>query len=68
MYEPFWGAAEEYDFSIGFHEGGRSGMPTVGIDRFEGHAAKHIISHTMEMMLACLSVIWASSSATRNYA
>ena len=68
MYEPFWGAAEEYDFSIGFHEGGRSGMPTVGIDRFEGRAAKHIISHTMEMMLACLSVIWASSSATRNYA
>ena len=42
MYEPFWSAAEEYDFSIGFHEGGSSGMPTVGIDRFEGRAAKHI--------------------------
>ena len=58
VYEPFWNAAEEYDFSIGFHEGGSSGMPTVGIDRFEGRAAKHIISHTMEMMLACLSMIW----------
>jgi len=58
VYEPFWSAAEEYDFSIGFHEGGSSGMPTVGIDRFEGRAAKHIISHTMEMMLACLSMIW----------
>jgi predicted TIM-barrel fold metal-dependent hydrolase len=57
VYEPFWSAAEEYDFSIGFHEGGSSGMPTVGIDRFEGRAAKHIISHTMEMMLACLSTI-----------
>src|SRR6266478_3694607 len=58
VYEPFWIAAEDLDFSIGFHEGGSSGMPTVGIDRFEGRAAKHIISHTMEMMLACLSMIW----------
>ena len=33
-------------------------MPTVGVDRFEGRGAKHIISHTMEMMLACMSVIW----------
>ena len=44
--------------AIGFHEGGSSGMPTVGVDRFEGRAAKHIICHTMEMMLACLAVIW----------
>ena len=36
----------------------RSGMPTVGVDRFEGRGARHIISHTMEMMLACMSVIW----------
>src|SRR5213082_1791254 len=57
-YEPFWAAAEDLDFSIGFHEGASSGMPTVGVDRFEGRAAKHIISHTMEMMLACLAVIW----------
>ena len=40
------------------HEGGSSGMPTVGIDRFESRAARHIVSHTMEMMLACLAVIW----------
>jgi uncharacterized protein len=58
VYESFWSAAEEYDFSIGFHEGGSSGMPTVGIDRFDGWAAKYIISHTMEMMLAGLSMIW----------
>jgi predicted TIM-barrel fold metal-dependent hydrolase len=58
MYEPFWAAAEDLDIAIGFHEGGSSGMPTVGIDRFEGRAAKHIVSHTMEMMLACLAVIW----------
>ncbi|HEV2545730.1 MAG TPA: amidohydrolase family protein [Stellaceae bacterium] len=57
-YEPFWRAAEELDFSIGLHEGGNSGMPTVGIDRFDGRGAQHIISHTMEMMLACMSMIW----------
>ena len=38
--------------------GASSGMPTVGVDRFEGRGARHIISHTMEMMLACMSVIW----------
>ncbi len=57
-YEPFWAAAENLDMAIGFHEGGSSGMPTVGIDRFESRAARHIVSHTMEMMLACLAVIW----------
>ena len=57
-FEPFWAAAEDLDFSIGFHEGASSGMPTVGVDRFDGRGAQHIISHTMEMMLACLAVIW----------
>ena len=57
-YEPFWTAAEELDFAIGLHEGGNSGMPTVGVDRFDGRGAQHIISHTMEMMLAAMSMIW----------
>src|SRR5882757_3865513 len=30
-YEPFWAAAADLDFSIGFHEGASSGMPTVGV-------------------------------------
>src|SRR5215831_15349226 len=59
MYEPFWAMAEALDFSIGFHEGSTNAMPTVGVDRFEeDRAARHMISHTMEMMLAALSVIW----------
>jgi uncharacterized protein len=58
VYEPFWTAAEELDFSIGFHEGAAPGMPQVGVDRFNGRGAQHIISHTMEMMLAALSMIW----------
>ena len=59
MYEPFWKMAEDLDFSIGFHEGSTTAMPTVGVDRFEDdRAARHMISHTMEMMLVALSVIW----------
>jgi uncharacterized protein len=57
-YEPFWTMAEELDFSIGFHEGASGGMPQVGVDRFDGRGAQHIICHTMEMMLACMSMIW----------
>ena len=57
-YEPFWQTAEELDMAIGFHEGSSLNMPTVGVDRFDGRGAQHIISHTMEMMLACMSVIW----------
>ncbi len=59
MYEPFWSLAEDLDFSIGFHEGSSKSVPTVGVDRFENDgAARHMISHTMEMMLVALSVIW----------
>ena len=43
-YEPFWAAAEDLDFSIGFHEGGSAGMPQVGMDRFEVRGARHIIT------------------------
>ncbi len=56
-YDVFWAEAQELDFSIGIHEG-TGGMPAVGVDRFESLSAKHMVSHTMEMMLACLSIIW----------
>ncbi len=57
-YEKFWTMVEELDMSVGFHEGGNSGMMQVGMDRFEERGARHIITHTMEMMLACMAVIW----------
>lgn len=58
VYDPLWAEAQELDFCLGIHEGAGGDMPTVGIDRFEGRGAKHIISHTMEMMLAAMSIIW----------
>ena len=57
-YEKFWSVAEDLDMSIGFHEGAGAGMPQVGVDRFEGRGARHIITHTMEMMLVALACIW----------
>jgi uncharacterized protein len=57
-YAPFWTEVEELDVAIGLHEGASGGMPQVGVDRFETRGARHIISHTMEMMLAAMSVIW----------
>jgi len=57
-YGRFWAEVEELDFAIGLHEGASGGMPQVGVDRFETRGARHIISHTMEMMLAAMSVIW----------
>jgi predicted TIM-barrel fold metal-dependent hydrolase len=56
-YDPFWAEAQELDFAIGVHEG-TGGMPAAGVDRFEELAPRHIVSHTVEMMLASLSIIW----------
>ena len=62
-YEPFWAEAQDLDFAIGLHEGtgvheGPGATPAMGVDRVTSHGAKHIVSHTMEMMLGCISVIW----------
>lgn len=56
-YHPVWLEAQDLDMTIGFHEG-TGGMATVGADRIVGYAAKHIVSHMMEMQLASLNVIW----------
>ena len=56
-YDPLWAEAQELDFAIGIHEG-LGGNPAIGADRFDNRGAKHIVSHTLEMMLASLCVIW----------
>src|SRR5437870_10964587 len=55
-YASFWAEVQELDFSIGLHEGASGGMPQAGVDRFEKRGARHIVSLTIEMMLASLSV------------
>jgi len=57
VYDTVWSVAQDLDFSIGFHEG-TGGMPAVAVERVRGFPARHIVSHTMEMMLASLNVIW----------
>jgi predicted TIM-barrel fold metal-dependent hydrolase len=60
-YDPFWAAVQDLDLAIAFHEGGSGGegaIATVGIDRFAGKGAQHIVSHTMEMMLVAVSMLW----------
>jgi len=50
MYEPFWTMAEELDFSIGFHEGSTTAMPTRVEPRVEvDRAARHIDHPPMEI-------------------
>jgi predicted TIM-barrel fold metal-dependent hydrolase len=56
-YEPLWAEAQDLDMAIGVHEG-TGGMKAVGVDRVRGHPAEHMVSHTMEMMLASLNIIW----------
>ena len=54
----FWAEAQELDFSVGIHEG-TGGMPrSWGRALSKVFGAKHMVSHTMEMMLAALSIIW----------
>ena len=57
-YDPIWAVAQELDFPIGVHEG-TGGMPSAGADRVpNAYGARHIASHTIEMMLASLNIIW----------
>jgi uncharacterized protein len=57
-YDRLWAVAQDRDITIGIHEG-TGGMASAVGDRFKGNlGAEHIASHTIEMMLASLSLIW----------
>lgn len=56
-YDPVWEEAQELDFALGIHEG-TGGMKAIAVDRVPDWASQHIVSHTMEMMLASLNLIW----------
>lgn len=58
MYDTLWAAAQDRDVSISLHEG-TGGMSAAGLDRVPpGPSAAHIASHTIEMMMASLNLIW----------
>jgi predicted TIM-barrel fold metal-dependent hydrolase len=56
-YDPVWAAVQDLDLAIGLHEGTGAGVPSLAHDRFESTAAKHVASHTFEMMAACAGLI-----------
>ena len=56
--EPIWSTAEELDVAIALHAGGHLIADDVGVNRFQSRGARHMASHTVEMMLAALSIIW----------
>src|SRR5262245_22627877 len=55
-YDPLWGALEELNVPICFHEGEGPALQQVG-DIFESHMMRHTCCHPMEMMLAMVSMI-----------
>lgn len=59
-YDRMWELIQELDMTVAIHSGSSGDMPIVGIDRFidSGMMTRHIIGHTMEHMLAMLSVIY----------
>lgn len=52
---PIWREAEALDMSVAIHVGG--GVPGIGTERFADPVIQHIVSHTMEMMLASVGLI-----------
>ncbi len=56
-YDPLWEQIEDLDMAVGFHEGSHVPMPEAG-SRFEGeYWLFHTCCHSMEMMLAAVSMI-----------
>ncbi|WP_428266885.1 amidohydrolase family protein [Haliangium sp.] len=56
-YEPFWAACERRSIAVSIHEGAHSRLPTVGSDRYDTRFGRHACSHSLEMMMALLSLI-----------
>jgi predicted TIM-barrel fold metal-dependent hydrolase len=58
-YDRLWAVAQDLDVAIGIHEGtGGGGKPSAGTDQVRTPAARHIVSHSFQMMLACLHIVW----------
>jgi predicted TIM-barrel fold metal-dependent hydrolase len=56
-YYPLWEEAQNLNIAIGVHSGSGSNQPTLGADRFQSPAARHLATHTLEMIAAATSFI-----------
>jgi predicted TIM-barrel fold metal-dependent hydrolase len=56
-YEPIWDALEDTNLAIATHEGGQPNLPQLG-ERFSNGLMKHICSHAMEQMTACMTMVF----------
>ncbi len=56
-YDPFYDALEETGLVLAVHEGLGLRGATIGRDRFDGFALRHALSHPMEQMAACASLM-----------
>ena len=55
-YDPLWAEIESLEVPIGFHEGANALLPQIG-DRFKAYWTHHTCCHSMEMMVAVVSLI-----------
>lgn len=55
-YAPLWNELERLDVPICFHEGGSGEIPYISQigDRFDRGIMGHVVSHSLEMMHACI--------------
>jgi predicted TIM-barrel fold metal-dependent hydrolase len=56
-YEPVWTLAEELGVTIGIHEASSNTIETLGSDRYFNPLLLHAMSHALEQMLACGTLI-----------
>lgn len=58
IYDPIWAELVRFDLPLQVHEGcGFSPGETAGIERFENGLCSHMLSHTVEQMIASLALL-----------
>ena len=55
-YDPLWAEIQDLGVPLGFHEGSNAAVPQVGA-RFQTYMMHHTCCHSMELMLAVVSMI-----------
>lgn len=56
-YDALWATCAEAGLAVGVHEGTTLNVPTAGADRFPDFLSQHAVSHPLEQMLACVTLV-----------